>query len=651
MLVALVSGGLLASAHHLFYDSLQGETVPSGRSSLGLGLSKQQMNIAIGTAFAFAVKTCLVVATSTACVQLFWVRVVTSSGDLRLKNINAAYSVNGNVFRLFYLPGWRRFPILFALAFVAWLIPIASITTPATLGIKIKAIIPTPSQMMKVSGARFDVFSYMSPMISDFRSAPPSFYEYYGPSQALRRLVTAVSTQGSVLPIDSPGINASYTSTFSAPSLRCEELAEDEQQVIQGNLADYISNNDCYGATAYRVWFGRLPYVTPQPGNLNASTASDPSDLAPTKQSLGLMAPAAAGFRVAVLPRMLAMSKGVSGTLIEPLACTRKRRGDLRRSTRKQSNPLGDLAVNSTMLQCQLYNSTYDVDFDFTNGTQAVRADIRPIVGDQPVAALRGIYGPDETNCTGMSSEEAKSKCEYPLEPVRQLSYLAMLDSLLGVIGGTVGIYQAKLDVNSFVTRTTLVDTLELRFMSEYAFQVNDEDHKPFMQVTLNDYGRPDIAGLIDPTMSGTSKSLIDGIEQMFQNITISLLSSPLFRHDSTSQEAPSTKVSYDTYHNVYIYTPYKLWLSYGAALAAATITVAIGLCVVISQGASYSNDFSTVLRVARHALLEPEIDAADDGRDPLTRSLAEGFCCVRAEAPKEVVGLMNRAGSFQEGS
>jgi hypothetical protein len=383
-----------------------------------------------------------------------------------------------------------------------------------------------PQETIQVPGARFDSFSYMAPMISDFNSGPPSFYEYYGPSQALRRLVTAVSTQGSVLPIDSPGVNASYKTTFDAPAIRCSELPQDEQVAIQRNLADYIRTTSCDGATAYRVWFGRLPYITPELGNPNASIASDPSDLQPTGQTLGVMAPAAAAFRVAVLPRMLSMSSGDSGALIEPLVCTYKENDVLGKDAR---NPLLDLASNSTMLQCALYNATYNFDFSYINGEQRVIAEVAQ-TDEQAILALKGIYGPGGTDCAHMAIDDAKLKCEFDIISVRRLSYLAMLDSLLGVIGGTVGVYQAKLDVNSFVTRTSLIDTAELRFMSDYAFQVNDGSHKPFMQIALNDYGRPDVAGLMDPSELGTSQSLVQGIEQMFQNMTISLLSTPQFR-------------------------------------------------------------------------------------------------------------------------
>lgn len=120
MLSALISGAFLAIAHHLFHDGLHGQAVPSGRFSPEIGLSRQQTNIAIGTAFAFALKTCVVIATSTACVQLFWTRVAIEPCGLKLKSINTAYSVTGNFFKLFYLSEWRRFPLLFVLALVAW---------------------------------------------------------------------------------------------------------------------------------------------------------------------------------------------------------------------------------------------------------------------------------------------------------------------------------------------------------------------------------------------------------------------------------------------------------------------------------------------------------------------------------------------------
>lgn len=53
-------------------------------------------------------------------------------------------------------------------------------------------------------------------------------------------------------------------------------------------------------------------------------------------------------------------------------------------------------------------------------------------------------------------------------------------------------------------------------------------------------------------------------------------------------------------------------------------IAVAVGLYTMVANNASYSNEFSTILRVAHHAISDPKLDVEDNGSDPLVKSLAE---------------------------
>jgi len=88
------------------------------------------------------------------------------------------------------------------------------------------------------------------------------------------------------------------------------------------------------------------------------------------------------------------------------------------------------------------------------------------------------------------------------------------------------------------------------------------------------------------------------------------------------------------SYHNVYFYSPGTLWLAYGIAILFSSISATVGIVAVYSNGLSYSNDFSTVLRVSRHADMTVEIHSSDiDGSDPLPRYLAK---CNIAFPPKE---------------
>jgi hypothetical protein len=93
-----------------------------------------------------------------------------------------------------------------------------------------------------------------------------------------------------------------------------------------------------------------------------------------------------------------------------------------------------------------------------------------------------------------------------------------------------------------------------------------------------------------------------------------------LIRPDLSDPKAlPETQVlSYD-YHNIYIYASRKLWLAYGIAIAFATVIVALGSFAIVRNRASYSSDFSTILRTSRNADLDHEVEEHDrTGRDPL---------------------------------
>jgi hypothetical protein len=78
------------------------------------------------------------------------------------------------------------------------------------------------------------------------------------------------------------------------------------------------------------------------------------------------------------------------------------------------------------------------------------------------------------------------------------------------------------------------------------------------------------------------------------------------------------------------VYTARRLWIAYALAASCATIAVALGLYTIVATGASYSNEFSTILRVSRHAHLDKEVsDGAADGRDPLPKYLAKATLTV----------------------
>lgn len=96
-------------------------------------------------------------------------------------------------------------------------------------------------------------------------------------------------------------------------------------------------------------------------------------------------------------------------------------------------------------------------------------------------------------------------------------------------------------------------------------------------------------------------------------------------RPNYSSPTAPSpATVTFHKYHNVYVYSAQKLWLSYGVALVLTALALVAGLITMHLNQASYSNNFSTVLRAAHGAELSTKMSREDaHGQDPLPKYLA----------------------------
>ena len=92
----------------------------------------------------------------------------------------------------------------------------------------------------------------------------------------------------------------------------------------------------------------------------------------------------------------------------------------------------------------------------------------------------------------------------------------------------------------------------------------------------------------------------------------------------SSASVAP-TNVTVIITQNLYTYQPFDLLLAYGLAILAAALCVAIGSLAILANGASYSSDFSTVLRTTRNSQLNSFVSNDEtDGIDPLPNHIAE---------------------------
>lgn len=121
IVASLTLGVLFALAHHIFYQSLAGTSTPNNEYDFYVTeVSPQQLDIAVGTSFAFLVNAKLVMAISTAYVQLFWRSMVYRAKDVTLDALDCVSSALSNIYALCKIKVWYRHPLLFAIVCVCW---------------------------------------------------------------------------------------------------------------------------------------------------------------------------------------------------------------------------------------------------------------------------------------------------------------------------------------------------------------------------------------------------------------------------------------------------------------------------------------------------------------------------------------------------
>jgi hypothetical protein len=117
-------------------------------------------------------------------------------------------------------------------------------------------------------------------------------------------------------------------------------------------------------------------------------------------------------------------------------------------------------------------------------------------------------------------------------------------------------------------------------------------------------------------------------------------------RTNYSSPYAPARQYStVDSGRTLYVYDAATLWIAYGLSIFFTLLAVIIGLQTIITSGKSYSNRFSTVVRVARTAGLSTGVlDDKRIGQDPLPKHLKNARFVVRD-------GVADERAEFRKGS
>jgi hypothetical protein len=104
-------------------------------------------------------------------------------------------------------------------------------------------------------------------------------------------------------------------------------------------------------------------------------------------------------------------------------------------------------------------------------------------------------------------------------------------------------------------------------------------------------------------------------------------------RSNSSSQFAPPpSQITHHQSQAVYVYSVGIFWLAYGLEIFFSLVIALIGIYMFHSSGASFGNNFSSILRSAYNAKLSTAIDESDmNGIDPLPPYLSKATITLPA--------------------
>ncbi|KAH7156799.1 hypothetical protein EDB81DRAFT_787984 [Dactylonectria macrodidyma] len=528
MFGSVLLGLLLAVGHHLFYNSIDGKVVESS--------DQQVWNLRVGTGMAFVVKASLTAAAGMAYTQLLWHTL--RSQEISLDGIDAVFSVVNNVYGFTTLEIWLRCPALVCIAFMMWLLPFIAIVTPSALTVQSSNQLNESTVLTSLP-----VIEYASPKtFAEYANAGGGGYA--APSNAVARLLAAVASQGSIAHISAPYSNCSYSVEFYGPSLSCGYLPRDDPLYDRIDSADFSSTMISF--------VGFVPQTSPE--HLNISRAYD------TMYGLNVT-----------------VDRGLTSGLIT--LDTSYTSTDHARIYVVVPNVYG--AANTT-IECGLYNSSYVVDFSFTNGQQDVTVRNR-------------------TRLNGVTWSSGGITTSYN---VQQVAYTAIINALGNLLVGTLrrsqyGYITAR---NTLITSTILMQTTEMQRLLAVTQSFFDD--------------APEKLSLRNMTMSRA-------LEQIVANTTLSLFSNSYFLQNDTT--AAIGKVQVRTSQNEYIYKPRNLFIAYSISVGLTFSVVIIGFICIWVSSLSFGSSFSTILRTTRN----PELDFLlrndeNRGAEPLPKGIAK---------------------------
>ncbi|KAJ5398480.1 hypothetical protein N7465_008969 [Penicillium sp. CMV-2018d] len=609
MVSALLVAVAFAIGHDAFYQSLNGKPVlnaqPIALLNSSLNVSDQQVYLSLGTLFAFLVKVFLGVSVSTVFDQFVWKSIQTQR--TRIGIIDDLLSVLKNGFTVLNLQLWKRSPISMTLALICWLLPVVSMISPATLGVNLASFDEyTLKRIPRVdfTSARFATFVSGTIPASNQSTQELWISGYRDPTPETQRVVNSVATQGTILPIEPPALNSSWSVDFHGPAIACDKVNQSVTTYITQNVAQAINGSQDWPGKTY------ADYSLTRYGYLSWAPAADNlMDSTPFVQN-------GSGIRMADQYIQLQNSLLVTGHLYLCLLLSFPHSMEIPKHNELPEN-VAAAVQNSTILRCTLHNASYQANLTYINGAQTIHMTDKTVLN--VISYLHGV--------NNLDGPDLSSNTSFMHNPrvMESLSYQSIMDAFGKLLFGSISTYMTHYDypeaglegnvVNSMKQTTNILSTtlMETEEMSIFPSIAGSESN------SFTNYWE-------DRSVSPPRhfSRLSNALEELFQNITFLLMGSKMFQPNYTVQVVPNTNVTINSYRNVYVYTRSILWAAYGTALGVTALCVIAGIILYLSADGSYTTKFSTIFRVTQGAMVSIDLGMKDySGLDPLPDHIA----------------------------
>ncbi|KAJ8126409.1 hypothetical protein O1611_g7229 [Lasiodiplodia mahajangana] len=505
MLILLGVGAIGGIGHLFYYRSLDGHTLSSKSIS-------QEWNLRIGTIFAFIVKTSWTVAVITAQTQQAWRTM--SQKPLGLKTVDAMLMAPSD------FSAFRRGSMLVKaktatlLALIAWVIPISAIFTPATLTVVSNDMASRTVVRELVPDIDFDTtekFASLGTCTPDLcgltNTEDYSATQFRSPNAQTIVQVVLSTASGRIQPMIPRYTNSTYATSFFGPVFQC--LAANSSTIAKIDEIDQLTapSNDSfrYTGTPYVSYYAFVPGNAPNGSLVAVDFAKLPTGWSEIDN--------------ATVPTSteLWIKSGEYG--------------------------------NEDHHVCAFYNSTFDVQFSFSSGTQSTTIRNVSTLARQPYVVA-------------ISNSDTAGH--------RMLSYQAIFTALATQL---IGRFDSD-PLNTQLFQTPVVGAREF----DYYFHTNfGAGEQPFE------------ANLTIPQV----------IEQLSQNITLSMFSSNAHTGNGTAAE-----ITVYNGENIYAFDQTSLILTYVVTFVAATACVGVGILAVTKNKGTRTTTFSALVFAAQQGFM-----------------------------------------------